>query len=103
MGAGGRATVAGRAVQKADGGGVEKQKEGLKPGEGLEWTRSREREPAGWSRRGGGTGCEGWRGQAKTWAKGGLRGWEFLTVGRQCHCGLSGRRGRGYQGLGHTS
>ena len=40
--------------------------------------------------------------QAKTWAKGGLRGWEFLTVGR-CHCGLSGRCGRGYQGLGHTS
>ena len=44
VGAGGRATVAGRAVQKADGGGVEKQKEGLKPGEGLEWTDAEQRE-----------------------------------------------------------
>ena len=47
VGAGGRATVAGRAVQKADGGGVEKQNEGLKPGEGLEWTDTEQREGTG--------------------------------------------------------
>ena len=36
MGAGGRLAVAGRGVHKADGGGVERQQEGLKPGDGLE-------------------------------------------------------------------
>lgn len=41
----------GQGGHKADGGGVEKPRERLKPGEGLEWrdAESRERKRAGWS------------------------------------------------------